>query len=136
MIILDTSVLVGILRKNAEVINKIKTLGDTPLFTTQICVMELFFGIESNKVYLNNQAKKIERLRVLNELLTRFTIFDLDKKSAIKTAELLGNLKLKGTLIDFRDAMIIGIGLANGINTFYTLNNKHFNKLVGITLIE
>lgn len=48
MILLDTSVIIELLRKNKEVMTKIAEFVDNPLFTTQISVMELVFGITSN----------------------------------------------------------------------------------------
>ena len=135
MILFDTSVIIEILRKNNKIIEKIIELKDTPLFTTQIVVMELMYGITSNKFYLDKPDKKISRINAISDLLTRFTILDFDRKAAIKTAEILGKLKLDGNIIDFRDGMIIGIGLSNGINSFFTLNRSHFERVEEVVLI-
>ncbi len=135
MILLDTSVIVGLLRKNGEVISKLNDLQDSPLFTTQISVMELFYGITSNKYYINKENKKVSRLKAISDLLSKFSILDFDRKAAYKTAEIMGKLKLEGTLIDFRDGMIIGIGLSNGINSFYTLNTSHFERVSEVNII-
>lgn len=135
MILLDTSVIIEILRKDKEVMSKIADLVDNPLFTTQISVMELVFGITSNNYYLDKPSIKTSRISAITNLLSKFTILDFDRKAAHKTAEILGRLKLEGNIIDFRDGMIIGIGLSNGINSFYTLNRSHFERVSGVSLL-
>ena len=135
MILLDTSVIVELLRKNPEVIKKLTMIEDTPLFTTQITVMELVFGITSNSYYVTNPTRKGERIQNITDILSKFTILDFDRKAAEKTAEILGQLKLEGNIIDFRDGMIIGIGLSNGIKSFYTLNRTHFERVTEVSLI-
>ena len=135
MILLDTSVIIELLRKNKIIISKIAELKDIPLFTTQISVMELIYGITSNRHYVDKPNKKTSRIEAIIDLLSKFTILDLDRKASFKTAEILGKLKLEGNIIDFRDGMIIGIGLSNGINSFYTLNKSHFKRVAGVSLL-
>lgn len=136
MILLDTSVIIELLRKDKEVMSKLSDLVDNPLFTTQISVMELVFGITSNKYYVNKPSRRTSRINDITNLLSKFTILDFDTKAAHKTAEILGKLKLEGKIIDFRDGMIIGIGLSNGISSFYTLNRSHFERVPGVSLLH
>ena len=134
MILFDTSVLVEILRKNTDIISQINKLDEIPLFTTEISVMELVYGITSNKYYLNKSAKRKSRIDSIINLMAKFSVLQFDRNAAIKTAEILGSLKLKGKMIDFRDGMIIGIGLSNGINSIYALNREHFDRVPEISL--
>lgn len=134
MILFDTSVLVGILRKNPEIISQIDDFGSIPLFTTEISVMELVYSITSNKYYLNKTPEKQNRIEGIINLMSKFSVLLFDRKAAIKTAEVLGNLKLEGKMIDFRDGMIIGIGLSNGINSIFTRNKDHFERVSEISV--
>lgn len=134
MILFDTSVLVEILRKNTDIISQIDKLEETPLFTTEISVMELAYGISSNKYYINKSSKRKVRINNILNLMSKFSVLQFDRKAALKTAEILGYLKLEGNMIDFRDGMIIGIALSNGINSIYTLNREHFERVSEVTL--
>lgn len=134
MILFDTSVLVEILRKNTDTISQIDKLEEIPLFTTEISVMELAYGISSNKYYLNKSSKRKARIGNILNLMSKFTVLQFDRKAALKTAEILGQLKLNGNMIDFRDGMIIGIALSNGINSIYALNREHFERVSEVTL--
>jgi predicted nucleic acid-binding protein len=134
LILFDTSVLVDILRKKPDIISRIEKLEEIPLFTTEISVMELVYGITSNRYYLNNTSKRKARIDSILNLMSKFSVLPFDRKAAIKTAEILGHLKLEGKSIDFRDGMIIGIGLCNGINSFYTLNKEHFKRVKEVSL--
>jgi len=53
----------------------------------------------------------------------------------MKTAQIMGSLKLEGKLVDFRDGMIAGIGLANGIEELLTLNREHFERIKELRII-
>ncbi len=134
MILFDTSILVEILRKNQNIISRIDDLEEIPLFTTEISVMELVYGITSNQYYLNKTSKKKSRIDSVINLMSKFSVLPFDRNAALKTAEILGLLKLEGKIIDFRDGMIIGIGLSNGINSFYTLNRDHFERIKEVIL--
>lgn len=96
--------------------------------------MELVYGITSNKHYLNKSSKKKTRIDSIINLMSKFSVLQFDRKAAIKTAEILGQLKLTGNMIDFRDGMIIGIGLSNGITSIYTLNRDHFDRVSEISV--
>ncbi|MHA1448889.1 MAG: type II toxin-antitoxin system VapC family toxin [Candidatus Hodarchaeales archaeon] len=136
MILVETSVLVDILRKKSKILDFIQDLGTTPLYTTEICVMELIYGIMGSKVYATNPELKDRRIREVNQLCVRFTVLHFDRKAAIKTAEIMGRLKLIGKLIDFRDGMIAGTGLANEIKKLLTLNPKHFKNIHELEVIS
>ncbi|MFQ5977016.1 MAG: type II toxin-antitoxin system VapC family toxin [Candidatus Heimdallarchaeota archaeon] len=125
----DTSILVDILRKKPKTIEYINGLGSTPLFSTEISVMELIFGVTGSSFYLNNPEMKQRRLSEIDELCSRFVVLSFNHKAAVKTAEILGSLKLEGQLIDFRHAMIAGIAQSNGISELLTSNLRHFERI-------
>ena len=68
MILVDTSVLVGILRKERDTLTLFKNLELITLFTTEISIMELLFGITGNSHYLNQPERKQRRLSEIDEL--------------------------------------------------------------------
>lgn len=59
-----------------------------------------------------------------------------DRKAAVKTAELMGALKIKGQVIDFRDGMIAGITQANEIRKIATQNIKHFERIPELEILQ
>lgn len=136
MMMVDTSILVDLLRKKPEILSVIQKLGATPLFTTEISVMELVLGIYGSCVYKTKPELKQKRLSEIGDLFLKFTILPFDRKSAYKTAEILGELKLDGKLIDFRDGMIAGVTKANGINELITHNRKHFERIHDLKIVE
>ena len=135
MILVDTTILVEILRKKNKVIEFLQKLGTAPLFTTVISVMELTYGITGNRFYADKPELKQRRLTEIQDLCSKFTVLPFDHKSAIKTAQIMGSLKLEGKLVDFRDGMIAGIGLANGIEELLTLNKEHFERMKELKII-
>jgi len=133
---IDTSILVDLLRKYPKTLNFIHQLGSKPLFATEISIMELVFGVTGSKVYTNNPELKQKRLSEIQDLTIKFTILSFDRKSAYKTAEMMGKLKLDGNIIDFRDGMIAGITKANGIDELLTHNKNHFERISELNVIE
>ncbi len=136
MMMVDTSILVDLLRKSPEILRVIQKLGSTPLFTTEISIMELVFGITGSRIYINKPELKQKRLSEIGDLSLKFTILPFDRKSAYKTAEILGRLKLDGKLVDFRDGMIAGVTKANGIKELITHNKRHFERIPDLKIIE
>ncbi|MHA2297649.1 MAG: type II toxin-antitoxin system VapC family toxin [Candidatus Hodarchaeales archaeon] len=135
MIIVDTSILVDILRKKARTLEFMQGLGATMLFTTEITFMELVYGITGSKNHVDNPELKQKRLTEIQDTCSRFSVLSFDRKAAMKTAEIMGKLKLEGKLVDFRDGMIAGTGLANGINELLTLNPEHFRRIKELKVI-
>jgi predicted nucleic acid-binding protein len=136
MILLDTSILIEILRKNKNIINKLDSLSMTPLATSEICIMELVYGIYSNKKFSNNEELIKRKLSDIEKLCNKFVILNFDRSCAVKTGEVMGKLKLAGNMIDFRDGMIACSALANGIKQIFTSNITHFEKITGLKVIS
>lgn len=75
------------------------------------------------------------RLQRLEELVSRLQILPFGRKEAIKSAKILGLLTQTGQTIEFRDGLIAGIALANGITTILTRNADHFNRIEDLTVL-
>jgi tRNA(fMet)-specific endonuclease VapC len=132
MILVDTTFLVDLIRKKIKLNPK---LDEEILFTSEITVFELYFGLYSNKILDENPEKLEDRLDTLEKLLVKFQILPFGRDEAIQTARILGKLKLTGKIVDFRDGMIAGTGLANGIHKLLTRNEDHFNRITEIQTI-
>jgi len=119
--ILDTSVMIDILRGNKDTLNKIKYIEDknTPLTTTSITVFEIFQGIS----FVNER----NRDRIYN-LFEAINILSFDDNSAREAGIIQSDLKKQGKTIDPEDAMIAGIAKIN-TEIIFTRNKKHFEKI-------
>ena len=133
MILADTNFLVDFLRKKVGINQEYDKEG---LFTSEVCVFELYFGLYSNKLLVGNKKILKKRIDLLENLLVKFQVLPFGRMEAIESAIILGKLKLDGIILDYRDCMIAGTGLANGINKILTRNKDHFNRIPGIQTIS
>ena len=129
MILVDTSILIEILRKNSKVLSKLAALSLTALTTSEICVMELIYGIFRSRNYQNRPDIITRRLQEFEQLCSKFVVLPFDRKCSFRTGEVMGKLKIAGNMIDFRDGMIAGTALANGVTEIYTADVAHFQKI-------
>jgi predicted nucleic acid-binding protein len=136
MILADSTFLIDILRKKTDVIAYLKEHPDEILFTTQINVFGLYLGLYSIKKIDKDPILMNKRLTKLEELLSKFQILSFNKNEAIKSAKLLGKLNQIGTPIDFRDGIIAGIALSNGIRKILIKNIDHFKRIENLEVVS
>lgn len=136
MILADSTFLIDSLRKITSVKKFLLKNPTEILFTTETNVFELYFGLYSSKILANSEDLLERRKAGLEEFLTKFQVISMGRKESIKAAKLLGKLVRAGKGIDFRDALIAGIALANGITRILTKNIDHFKRIDGIEVIE
>ncbi|MBD3192752.1 MAG: PIN domain-containing protein [Candidatus Heimdallarchaeota archaeon] len=105
------------------------------LFTTEINVFELYLGLYSSKQLNENSQLLNQRKNRLEEFLTKFQILPFSRHEAIVSAKILGQLFRVGQPVEFRDCLIAGTALANGINSIITKNVNHFQRMPGITVV-
>ena len=119
--ILDTSVMIDILRGNKDTINKINEMENKniPLLTSSITVFEIFQGI--GFVNENNRDK-------IYNLFESINILSFDDNSAREAGIIQSDLKRQGKTIDPEDAMIAGIAKIN-TEIVLTRNKKHFERI-------
>lgn len=80
--------------------NKIKeVIHGVPISITSITINELLVGLKENET------------NKLKNFFSEVTVFDFDKKAAIKSAQLERALKSEGKLINKVDMLIAGISL-------------------------
>lgn len=135
MILADSTFLIDAIRKKPNAKSFLLDYPDEILFTTEINVFELYLGLYSIKTLETNPPLMKKRLARLEELLSRFQILSFERKEAIESAKILGKLIRDGKTIEFRDGIIAGIALSNGITTLLTNNLDHFTRIEGLKVI-
>ncbi len=128
--LLDTNILIGILRENENVVLKYKELtkNKQDRGITSYTIAELYEGVKrvESKKKMEGQLKILEIL--LNNFEKRNKIFSLTRNEAIKYAELKIALEKKGKPIPIIDLLIGTIAIVNNFNLI-TTDKKHFQYL-------
>ena len=112
MHLLDTSILVEIIRGTPMAEKIEQDLAWRELMTTSVSAYELLRGFNSPKTI---------------EFLEKFIILEFNKQAAVESAKIYSELKNKGQMINNSDIMIAGIVKANQ-GRLYTLD-KDFSKI-------
>lgn len=120
MTILDTDLIVGMLRGGEDAIKKINDIGkrDDNLCTTSITSYELLKG-----AYISSNPEK-NVPDVLN-FLGNIQILDFDLNASNICAKIYSYLKRKGILTNTMDQMIASISISAN-KTLITRNTKHY----------
>ena len=123
-IILDTSVIVEIDRKNEETISLIKKLidEDANLAVSTITVSEILTGS-----YLTKNFK--DSIMEAKRILGQFLWIDFDAEIAEKTAKYLAYLISKGKMIEYQDVAIAATFKIIDSDYLLTLNKQHFEQI-------
>ena len=127
--IIDTDILIDLLRDKKEAINFIAQLEcqNLTLCTTAINIFELHHGAHKSKEPEKN-------LQAVSKLLRRLVILPLSYRSAQRAGHLYAELEKKGQAIGIRDTLIAAIALTREC-TVATRNIGHFSKIYGVKLI-
>lgn len=124
--IVDTTILIDILRGHAPAQEKLKTLEQQhiPLQTTSISVFELFQDMQQLS------AEKQEKIK---NLISALQIISFDEIAAEEAGILRAKLQQEGNILDPEDCMIAGIALTHH-ETLLTRNTKHFSRITGLKI--
>jgi len=115
LIILDTDILIWVLRKNKEIKNKlIKATLETDggLYITPIQIAEIYAGIRPSEE------------KIIKKFLNSFNIIPID----VQIGELAGrfiNQYRKSHSVEIADAIIAAASIVNNFK-LWTLNKKHY----------
>ena len=119
---LDSDLLIAILRGKLDARSKMEELdGEGRNVTTSINIFEILYGA----YHSSNKEKNIEDAK---RLLSRLDAMPLDVESANRAAMIAADLAEKGEPVDFRDVLVAGIALTNGLS-LVTRNAKHFSRI-------
>jgi len=120
--VLDTNVLIEILKNNQQTIKQVESLSP-PLFVSVISAMELIYGALNNK-----------ELKKLQQFLSLFTIIQLNEKVSQQAFALIAKYAKSHTL-DIPDALIAASCLENN-KILFTYNRKDFCFIPKLTLLD
>ena len=122
MIILDTNVLIEVLKNKVETISTLADLQG-PLFISTITSMELFYG-----------ARDKQEVKMLGRYLDKFEHVPIDERVSYCALELVRTFAKSHTL-DIPDSLITATALTNQA-TVFTYNTKDFRFIPEIELLE
>lgn len=136
MILVDSTFLIDSLRKLPNVREFLQKNPTEILFTTEINIFELYLGLHSSKILEKDPNLFEKRQQRLGELISKFQVLSFRRGEAIEAAKILGRLYRMGKPIEFRDGLIAGIALSNGITKVLTRNIDHFNRIKEIEVLS
>ena len=126
-LLIDTDVLVDLLRNKYEIINWFKDNNDKFKFaTTIINIFELYTGAYQS----NNEDKEIKNVQ---DIIDRFIIFNLSLESVEEAGKQRARLEKQGHPLESRDIFIGSIAVTHNL-PLKTNNKKHFERIEGLNL--
>ncbi|MBS3080510.1 type II toxin-antitoxin system VapC family toxin [Candidatus Pacearchaeota archaeon] len=126
-LLIDTDVLVDLLRNKYEIINWFKDNNDKFKFaTTIINIFELYTGAYRS----NNEDKEIKNVQ---DIIDRFIIFNLSLESVEEAGKQRARLEKQGHPLESRDIFIGSIAVTHNL-PLKTNNKKHFERIEGLNL--
>jgi len=127
-LIVDTDILIDLLRKKEYAVSVMKQFEDeVELATSAINAFELYRGAYKSE----NQEKN---LAAVKGLLHSLHLLNTDVDSMEMAGKLTASLERDGNMMDIRDLLIASIALVNGFGVL-TNNVRHFNKIKHLKLI-
>jgi tRNA(fMet)-specific endonuclease VapC len=125
---LDTAFLVDVLRDVPAAIEKVQALeAEGPLLTTEVVAYELYHGIQ----HLGRKRRDDEAARI-DKVLARMDVLPFDRPSAIRAAELSGELRRRGQSVGIVDLLIASTALAHGGEALVTRDADDFRRVPGV----
>ena len=123
MTILDTDIIVALLKGTPKAVQKITSIEKTgePISTTIVTVYELLKG-----AYLSCRCE--ENLAKVTDVISNVQILDLTFNACEEAAKIYKELKNKGTMVGEFDILIAAITRAN--NEELITRDEHFEFLV------
>ncbi len=126
-IIIDTNILIDLLRNKKHAVSKIKELERSEeLATTDINAFELYFGAY-------NSRDKERNIASTKGLLKTLKLFHTQEESMEMAGRIFAQRRTKGKMIAIRDLLIASIALQNGWRLL-TDNGDHFEGIEGLSL--
>lgn len=124
--LLDTNILISVIRKKQSVARMIGSFQKKELNISVITLAELRIG-----AYKSNNPKK--SLMEVEDLIDNFSLTDFDRLCADRFAWIKYSLARKGRLIEDTDIIIASTALANRM-TLVTSNTRHFERIKDLKL--
>jgi tRNA(fMet)-specific endonuclease VapC len=132
--VLDTSVLIDAARRGRNVHQTLEVLpvdrGDEVVIAS-VTLMELAHGVVRGRTYAVRQNHQA----FVDDLRAALRVVQMNDEIAIRAGTIDGTLRLSGQMIGMADAMIAATALECGFDVA-TLNDKHFEMIEGLRLIQ
>lgn len=127
-LIIDTNILIDLLRKKDYAVSLMKKLEDeVELATSAINAFELYRGAYKSQ----NQEKNLASVK---GLLNSLRMLNTDEDSMEIAGKITASLEREGNIIDIRDLFIASIALVNNFGVL-TNNIRHFNKIKHLRVV-
>lgn len=121
MYLLDTNVIIALLKGNPAVTRAVRPHRPSELATSSIVLHELYFS-----------AYKGDSRRAFNDLTTlSLEVLSFSDEDAIRAGEIRAYLQVRGTPIGPYDVLIAGQALARDL-TLVTRNTSEFERVEGL----
>ncbi len=128
MIILDTNILINILRKENRGKQWKDFLKDKSIAFTTISAFELFFGAELSE-------KREQNMKAVQGLVQQFPVLALSLKSAYLAGIIYSGLQKKGLMFELNDIYIAAITLEHDAE-LATDNINHYQRISQLKIIN
>lgn len=122
--LLDTNVIIQILRGDKNIINKVYDKGLDKCCISEITVAELYYGAVKG-----NRQSNFDDIDIITDTFKIIPIYN----SFERLARIRLELKSMGKMIDAYD-MMIGASAVHNDYTLVTHNTKHYLNISGISL--
>ncbi len=126
MKVLDSDLLVAILRGKNEALAFVDGFSEGDAVTTSINSFELFRGAFKSE---NADAN----LQKTSELLSSMGVLVLDGQSSRIAGEIYARLEKSGSPLEIQDCLVAAITISNNA-VLVTRNHKHFSRVSGLKI--
>ena len=124
--LLDTNVIVEMLRGNRKVIGQIERHGRQNCFISEITIAELYYG-----AIRSENSKHLDDIEIIESLFQIVPLYP----SFLDYAKIRHHLTSTGLGIDTFD-MLIGASAVQGNYVLITHNKKHFSRIPKLQLAD
>jgi len=122
--LLDTNVIIEVLRGNDDIITKIETVGQKNCYISEITIAELLYG-----AVRGNRKKNFDDVKLIEE---KFKVLPI--RPAFKEyAETRNILRQNGTPVDHMDLFVASVARHSNL-ILVTHNTKHFDRIPEINV--
>ena len=128
MILLDTSVIIEILRKTDRGKYWKDKLQNQGVCISSPTTFELFLGAELSQ-------KREKNYSAVKKLVQEYPILPFSTKASFIASQIYAELQKAGKIIDLNDIYIGAIAIEQGIPVA-TENTKHFGRITRLKLLE
>ena len=134
MYLLDTNIIIGILREKQEILKKYKELSEKalPIYLTSYSLSEIYVGFHDQefkkkypkklKIQINLFSKMVNKLQAQNRIIS------LSVEDSKTLGEIIHLLKVKGNPIPIIDSIIGAIAISQKLIVI-TTDQNHFKAI-------